>query len=121
MKNGKSVGTDEIAVESIKSRSYFGIEILTKMLVEIYESGNRSADQSRPILIALPKKPAEADCELHKAVSIISHVMRILLKVLKRRTRNKTKPEISKVQRGFVEDSGTRSAIFMIRMLRESY
>ena len=38
-----------------------------------------------------------------------------------RRTRNKTRPEISKLQRGFVEDSGTRNAIFIIRMLSERF
>ena len=45
--------------------------------------------------------------------------MKILLKVLVRRTRSKTKPEISKLQFGFVKDSCTRNAIFMIRMLSE--
>ena len=49
----------------------------------------------------------------------MSHVVKVLLKVLMRRTRSKTKPEISKLQCGFVKDSGTRNAIFMIRMLSE--
>ena len=111
MKNNKAVGTDEIAVELIKSIGDFGIEKLTNMLNDIYESGK--------IFRALPKKPAAAECELHRTVSIMSHVVKILLKVLMRRTRSKTKPEISKLQCGFVKDSGTRNAIFMIRMLSE--
>ena len=36
-----------------------------------------------------------------------------------RRTRSKTKPEKSKLQCGSVKDSGTRNAIFMIRLLSE--
>ena len=56
MKNNNAVGTDEIAVELIKSIGDFGIEKLTKMLNDIYESGNIPADLSRSIFIALPKK-----------------------------------------------------------------
>ena len=119
MKNNKAVGTDEITVELIKSIGDFGNEKLTNMLNDIYESGNIPADLSRSIFIALPKKPAAAECEFHRTISIMSHVVKILLKVLMRRTRSKTKPEISKLQCGFVNDSGTHNAIFMSRMLSE--
>ena len=56
MKNNKAVGTDEIPVELIKRIGDFAIERLTKMLNDIYESGNIPAYLSRPIFIALPKK-----------------------------------------------------------------
>ena len=39
--------------------------------------------------------------------------MKILLKILLRGTRNKTKPEVSKLQCGCVKDSGTRNALFI--------
>ena len=43
----------------------------------------------------------------------------MLLNVLIRRTRNKAKPEISKLHCGFVKDSSKWNATFMIRMLSE--
>ena len=60
-----------------------------KMHSEIYESGNIPADLSRSIFIALLKKAAAAVCELHRTISIMSHAVQILSKVLMRRTRNK--------------------------------
>ena len=42
-----------------------------------------------------------------------------MLRVILSRVRNKTKPEITQTQCGFVSDSGTRNAIFLLRMLAE--
>jgi len=88
------------------------------MLNEIYESGNIPAELSKSIFIAFPKSPLRQNVSCTGQLAS-SHVVKILLRVLMRRTRNKTRPEISKLQCGFVEDSGTRNAIFMIRMLSE--
>ena len=49
----------------------------------------------------------------------MSHVTKIMLRVILSRVRNKTKPEITQTQCGFVSDSGTRNAIFLLRMLAE--
>ena len=49
----------------------------------------------------------------------MSHLTKILLRVLMCRMRNKIRPEISEVQFGFVADKGTRNAIFTLNMLLE--
>jgi len=49
----------------------------------------------------------------------MSVIIKIILKILMKRMRNKLKPEISKTQCGFVGDSGTRNAIFILRNLCE--
>ena len=46
------------------------------------------------------------------------HVIKILLRVLMMRV-NKMRPEIGKEQFGFVQDTGTRNAISILRMLSE--
>ena len=107
MKNNKAVGKDEVAIELIKSIGDFGIEKLTKMLSEIYESVNIPAELRKSIFIALPKKPAAVEYKLHRTLSIMSQVVKMLFRALMRRTRDKTRPEISKLQGGFVEDNGT--------------
>ena len=73
MKNDKAVSTDRLAVELIKSIGDFGIDKLTNMLKEIYESGNIPAELSKSIFIALPKKPSAVECELHMKISVMSH------------------------------------------------
>ena len=55
--------------------------------------------------------------ELHRTISLMSHIIKIILRVIMARSRSKTRPEIGKEQYGFVEDAGTRNAILMGRIL----
>ena len=77
------------------------------MLNVIYEYEYIPAELSSSIFIAMPKQSAAVESELHRTVSIMSHIVKMLLVVLIGRTRNKTKPELLKLHCGFVEDSGT--------------
>ena len=49
----------------------------------------------------------------------MSVVIKVILRILMKRMRSKIVPEIDKVQCGFVKDSGTRNAIFILRHLCE--
>ena len=76
-------------------------------------------DMKRSIFIALPKKPGAVDCEQHRTISLMSHLTKILLKIILLRIRNKLRPEIGEMQFCFVEDKGTRNGIFTLSMLME--
>ena len=119
MKTNKAAGPDGIVTEMVTALDDFGIEKLTEVTNEIYESGEIPEDLSKSIFIALPKKPGATECELHRTISLMSHIIKIILKVIMARARNKIRPEIADVQCGFVEDMGTRNAIWMVRMLTE--
>ena len=119
MKNNKASGPDEITVEQINGLEEFGIEKLIFILNEIYDSEEIPEDLSKSIFITLPKKPGAIECELHRTISLMSHVTKILLRVLMNRARSKLESEISNVQYGFVEDKSTRNAIFIVRMISE--
>ena len=43
-------------------------------------------------------KPGTTDCEQHRAISLMSHLTKVLLRVLMCRMRNKIRPEISEKQ-----------------------
>ena len=83
------------------------------------ESGDIPTDLSKSIFIAIPKKPGATECEMHRTISLMSHITKVILRVIMMRVRRKLKPEIGKEQCGFMEDTGTRNAIFMLRMLSE--
>ena len=85
----------------------------------IYDTGEIPSDLSKSIFIALPKKPGATECESHRTISLMSHITKILLKILMARMRNKITPEIAEEQCGFVKDKGTRNAIYMLRTLTE--
>ena len=60
------------------------------------------------------------ESNVHRAISLISHASKIILKILTRRTEAKTKDFISKNQFGFRKGCGTREAIEVMRKLCES-
>ncbi|GFR85819.1 transposon TX1 uncharacterized 149 kDa protein [Elysia marginata] len=77
MKSGKATGPDKISVELIEALEDYGIEKTTNLLNEIYDTGQIPTDLTKSIFIALPKKPGATECELHRTISLMSHVTKI--------------------------------------------
>ncbi|GFO12223.1 MORC family CW-type Zinc finger protein 3 [Plakobranchus ocellatus] len=49
------------------------------------------------------------ECELHRTISLMSHVTKLLLRIIMMRVRNKIKPEIAEEQCGFVEGKAKKT------------
>ena len=69
------------------------------------------------ICITLPKASGTAKCVKHRTINLMSHVTKLVLRVLMNRLRAMSLMEISQVQYGFMPDRGTRNAIFVLRRL----
>ena len=59
-------------------------------------------DMSKSVFIAIPKKAGTTNCENHRAISFMSHVIKIFLKIIKQ-MEEKIRSEVSDVQCSFVE------------------
>ena len=118
-KRNKAAGPDGIVVEMIEALEDFGIDTMTEIINEIYDSGTIPEDPSKSIFIALPKKPNATECELHRTISLMSHVIKMILRIIMWRARKIIKPEIGKEQYGFMKDAGTKKAICTLRMICE--
>ena len=114
MKDGKALGPDDVAIEEVEALGEFGIETVTDILNEIYDTGEIPTEMSKSIFIALPKKPGATECELHRTISLMSHVMKVLLRVIMMRERNKIRLEIAEEQCGFVEGNDTSESPSML-------
>jgi len=115
----KATGPDGISVEMIQCLEELGVDVMTKLINKIYDTGEIPDDLTKSIFIALPKKAGATECELHRTISLMSHVTKILLKILMMRMKNKISTEIAEEQYGFTPDKGTRNAIFILRMIIE--
>ena len=73
----------------------------------------------KSVFIALPNKPNTLDCDQHRIISLMSHTLKLLLKIVLERCWSNIRPEIAQCQYGFMPDKGTRNAIFTLRMLSE--
>ena len=82
-------------------------------------NGKILEDLSRSSFIMIPKKPGPIECELHRTISLMSHIIKLIRRIIMTRIRRVIRTEISQTQCGFVADLGTRNAIFMIRLLSE--
>lgn len=119
MKTGKAPGPDNIMKEMISALDEFGTKMITDLLNEIYITGYIPEDMCKSVFIALPKKAGTIECEQHRTISLMSHVTKILLRIINLRIRKHIKPEIAEEQFGFVEGKGTTNAIFILRTLIE--
>lgn len=119
MKRNKACGPDNIFAELLQATEEFSVDKITEIANDMYNSGNIPEDLSKSIFIALPKKPGATECELHRTISLMSVVLKVILRILMQRMRNKIRPEIDKTQCGFMKDTGTRNAIFILRNICE--
>ena len=119
MKRNKACGPDNIYAELLQATDEFSVDKITEIANDMYNSGNIPEDLSKSIFIALPKKPGATECELHRTISLMSVVIKVILRILMQRMRNKIRPEIDKTQFGFMNDTGTRNAIFILRNICE--
>ena len=112
---------DEITTEMLQTLDSYGIGKKTELGNVIYKTGNISLKLMNSIFIALPKKPKTMDCSKHRTISLMSHVMKVLLKIILNRNRNKMEAEINEKQSGFRPKVGTREGIFNLRIFLEKY
>ena len=82
MPKGKAAGPDEVFIELIQALDDLGAEWMTKIANKIYEEGHFPTDMSRSVFITLPKKAGTTKCELHRTISLMSHMTKVILKIL---------------------------------------
>ena len=86
---------------------------------KIYETGTIPRQMRESVFITIPKKGDLSDCGNHRLISLMSNITKVILRVLMRRIRNKLLKEIGEEQFGFKKESGTRDAIFLLRIISE--
>ena len=119
MKYEKATGPDDITVKMIEALEDTGINKVEFIMNKMYNTGTIPNSLSRSIFITLPKKAGTTECELHRTISLMSHITKLMLKVLIKRMKRPIRQEIADVQCKFTEGKGTTNAIFIMRNLIE--
>ena len=119
MKRGKAVGEDGIAIEMIEVMEEWGVEVITRLVNSIYDTGQIPGAMKRSIFVTMPKKAGAIDCDKFRTISITSQLCKIVLRIVLCRIKNTITSEISDEQYGFMKGKGTNNAIFVLRMLGE--
>jgi len=65
-------------------------------------------DWKRSVFIPIPKKGSANECSNYHTIALISHVSKVILKILQARLQQYVSRELPDVQAGFRKGRGTR-------------
>ena len=110
----KAPGPDDITTEMPVAAGGRGVTEITNLANMMYNEGRFPEQMYKSIFITIPKVNGTAKCEKHRTLSLMSHVTKLVLRVIMNRIRGRTLSEISEVQYGFMPDRATRNVIFVL-------
>ena len=115
----KAMEPDGIPIEALKALEIMGIDLVHHLIDRIYETGVVPDEMFKSVFVTLPKKPGATECENFRTISLMSHALKLLLRIMVQRIEKKAYFLISKEQFGFMPDRGTRNAILCLRVIAE--
>lgn len=115
----KATGADNIPAEFLQTLGDKGIKVMTRLMNNIYKSGNIPDDFLQTVFITLPKVNQAQDCCDFRTISLISHASKVLLHLINARITPIIERHLSSSQMGFRKGRGTREAIFKLRTMTE--
>ena len=121
MKDNKAAGLDNITTEGMKALDESGTDLLWQLCNKIYMSGELPSEMKKSEFVTLPKKAKALECSEFRTISLMSHVTKLLLRVILARLKRKTGAVIEEEQFGFKKNSGTKEAIFTLRNIIEGH
>ena len=71
------------------------------------------------IFVPIPKKSKTQNCNEYRTISLMSHVTKLLLKIIQVRITARINKEVSELQSGFRSRMGMREGIFNLRSVCE--
>lgn len=113
----KAAGPDEVPSELLKLLEDDGENLLLDLFNTIYRTGMIPEQWLTSTFITLPKKRNAKDCSDHRTIALMSHTLKLFLKIIHQRICLKLEREISSSQFGFRQGMGTREALFSINVL----
>lgn len=115
-KNGKAPGPDNIHSEFLKLLDEDGINWLTRIFNKIYKSGQIRM-WLKSIFVTPPKKSSAKQCSDYRTISLMSHLLKMFLKIIHQRIQRVCEQHLGRTQFGFRNALGIREALFCVQVL----
>jgi hypothetical protein len=120
MGSNKAPGIDGITTEQLRALDEESIITLTEICNSVYKTGYMPADLKHSVFIKIAKKPKAVECTDFRTISLMSHVIKVLLKIIIERNSRLLDSVVSDTQSGFRIQKGTREGIFNARSVIEA-
>ena len=115
----KASGGDGIPIELFQVLKNDAVKVLHSICQQIWKTQKWPQDWKRSVFIPTPKKGNAKECSNYHTVALISHVSKVMLKILQIRLQPYMSHELPDVQNGFRKGRGTRDQIVNIFLIIE--
>ena len=123
LKNRKATGEDMIPIEILKSfdSDSEAKKHLHRFICEYWTAGDVPQDWKDAVIIILFKKGSKTDCNNYRGIALMSHIGKILCKILATRLQEyaETLGILPEQQSGFREERSCRDQIYSLRRIQE--
>ena len=113
----KASRCDGIPVELFQILKDDAVKVLHSICQQIWKTQQWPQDWKRSIFIPIPKKGNAKECSNYHTVALISHVSKVMLKILSARLQHYVNCELPDDQAGFRKGRGTRDQIANIQWI----
>ena len=111
----KASGGDGIPVELFQILKDDAVKVLHSICQQIWKTQQWPQDWKRSVFIPIPKKGNAKECSNYCTIALISHAMKVMLKILQARLQQYMNHEFPDIPGGFTKGGGTRDQIANIR------
>ena len=119
MHTNKASGGDGIPVELFHILKDDAMRVLHSICQQIWKTQQWPQDWKRSVFIPITKKGNAKECSNYRAIALISHASKVMLKILQARLQQYVNHELPDVQAAFRKGRGTRDKIANIRWIME--
>ena len=105
----KASGGDGIPVELFQILKDDAVKVLHSICQHIWKTEQWPQDWKRSVFIPIPKKGNAKECSNYCTIALISHLSKVMLKILQARLQQYMNRELPDVQAGFRKGRGSRS------------
>ena len=111
--------SDRIPVELFQFLTDDAVKELHSICQQIWKTHQWPQDWKRSVFIPLPKKGKAKECSNYYTIALISHTIKVMIKILQARLQQYVNHEFPDVQPGFRKDRGTSDQIANICWIME--
>ena len=104
----KGSGGDGIPAELFQILKDDTVKVLPSIFQQIWKTQQWPQDWKRSVFIPIPKKGNAKECSNYHTMALISHIGKVMLKILQARLQQYVNHEFPDVQAGFRKCIGTR-------------
>ena len=113
----KASGGDGIPVELFQILKDDTVKVLHSTCQKVWKTQQWPQDWKRSVFIPIPKKGNAKGWANYHTIALISHVSKVMLKILQARLQQYVNCELPDVQAGFRKGRGTRDQIVNIHWI----